>query len=221
MLEDYLQIESLSIVFLGDFNPVILQPFWLSSKGLIREDEAITAEVKIIHNEIVKFELDWVSVEISKQRCEFKTNKSPYFEILKDLSLGVFKILRETPIKSLGINHIFDLALRSQESYYQFGDKLAPLQNWTDILNDPRLLILEILEENRKDGYKGRYRVRVTPSDHNKPFGISVNINDHFKLEDHEKGTDMEMVKVLETNWENSLKRSKSVTQSLLNKILK
>jgi hypothetical protein len=114
--EKYLQKESLSIVFLGEFNPVILQPFWLLNKGLIREEEAKNAKVGVIHNEIVKYELDWVGIEISKQRCEFKTTKSPYFYPMRDLAISVFKILRETPLKALGINHIFDFQLPSAEN---------------------------------------------------------------------------------------------------------
>ena len=57
MFENILEIETFSIVFVGDFNPVILQPFWLANKGLIRESEATNAKVEVIHNEVVKFEL--------------------------------------------------------------------------------------------------------------------------------------------------------------------
>jgi len=142
MLERYLQIETLSIVFIGDFNPVILQPFWLANKNLIREDEASNANVEIIHNDIVKFDLDWVVIEITKNRCQFRTNKSPYFEAVKDLATSVFRILKETPIKALGINHVFDLSLRNAEEYYEFGNVLTPLNIWSDSLNKPRLLNL-------------------------------------------------------------------------------
>lgn len=218
LLDKYLQKESISIVFLGEFNPVILQPFWLHSKDLIREEEANNAKIGIIHPEIMKYELDWVSIEISKQRCEFKTNKAPYFDPMKDLAASVFKILRETPIKSLGINHIYNFTLPNQETYYEFGNILSPLNIWSDSMNDPRLLQLEILEENRKDGLEGQYRVRVSPTDENISNGVSVNLNDHYDIKNDQKGINMEMVECLEQNWAKSINRAKDVVEQLLSK---
>jgi len=218
VIDKYLQKESVSIVFLGEFNPVILQPYWLHSKDLIREEEAKNAKVGIIHTEIVKYELDWVSFEISKQRCEFKTNKAPYFDPIKDLASSVFKILKETPIKSLGINHIYDLSLPNQDAYYEFGNILSPLKIWRDSLNDPRLLQLEIFEKDRKDNQEGQYRVRVTPTDENITNGVTVNINDHFDLNNNQNGINMEMVNCLEQNWTNSITRAKDIVEQLLSK---
>ncbi len=219
-IEKYLQKESLSIVFLGDFNPVILQPFWLFHKGLIREEEASNAKIGVIHNEIVKYELDWVSIEISKQRCEFTTTKSPYFDPMKDLSASVFKILKETPIKSLGINHIFDLKLPNSEVYYEFGNKLCPLSNWEGSLKDPRLLQLEILEKERKDCLSGQYRIRITPAYPKMDYGVSININDHYDLEHGQNGVNMEIVKRLEENWNISIIRAKETVENILLKAI-
>lgn len=221
MLDKYLQIESLSIVFIGDFNPVIVQPFWLSSKGLIREDEASNAKVDIIHNELVKIEWDWVSLEISKQRFELKSNKKPYFETVKDLSINIFTILKETPIRSIGINHIFDLSLLTSSTYYEFGNKLSPLTLWNDSLNDARLLQIEILEDNRHDSRKGWYRVRISPSDQKHiNFGIAININDHLDCEDLKKPQIMEMINKLKAHWEESKVRSRNVVTDILTKTL-
>lgn len=217
-IEKYLQKESVSIVFLGEFNPVILQPFWLLNKGLIREEEANNAKVGVIHNEIVKYELDWVSIEITKQRCEFTTTKSPYFDPMRDLVASVFKILKETPIKSLGINHIFDLKLPNADLYYEFGNILCPLNNWDGSLKDPRLLQLEILEKERKDGISGQYRIRITPANPKMTYGVSININDHYDLEHGQAGTNMEIVKKLEENWNNSLIRAKETVKNILHK---
>jgi hypothetical protein len=217
-IEKYLHKESVSIVFLGEFNPVIMQPFWLLNKGLIREEEASNAKVSVIHNEIVKYELDWVGIEISKQRCEFTTTKSPYFDPMRDLATSVFKILRETPIKSFGINHIFDLKLPSPEKYYEFGNILCPLNNWEESLKDPRLLQLEILEKERKDGIKGHYRIRITPADPRIIYGVTVNINDHFDIEHGQTGTNIEVVKKLSENWNNSITRAEETVLNILQK---
>ncbi|QZT35654.1 hypothetical protein K5X82_10000 [Halosquirtibacter xylanolyticus] len=217
-MDRYLQKESLSIVFLGEFNPVILQPYWLKNKELIREEEAKNAKVSVIHNELVKYELDWVGIEVNKHRCEFTTTKSPYFEPLKDLASSVYKILRETPIKSLGINHIYDLALPNAEKYYEFGNILCPLNNWTDSLNDPKLLQLEIFEKERKDNKNGHLRVKIAPSEPKILYGVNFNINDHYMVESGSLGTNLEMVEMLEANWNDSIERAKSIVDDILTK---
>lgn len=151
MFEKLLEIETVSIVFIGDFNPIILQPFWLQSKGLVRESEAENAKVEVIHNEITRFELDdWAKIEITKERCEFKSSKEPYFEPLKDLAASIFKILRETPIRALGINHIYDLKMPNENMYNGLGSFLTPLGLWEENLENPKLLNLEIFEAKER-----------------------------------------------------------------------
>ncbi len=63
MFSDNLEAYTLSIVFVGDFNPAIIQPYWLANKKLIREQEAENAKVGILHNEITKFNIDWATIE--------------------------------------------------------------------------------------------------------------------------------------------------------------
>lgn len=218
MIEKYLQIETLSVVFIGDFNPVIFQPYWLLSKNLIREDEAGNAKVDIIHNEIVRYELgDWLSFEVTRNRCEFKTAKEPYFDPLKDLACGIFKVLKETPIKSIGINHIFDLSLQTQDKYYKFGSSLTPLNFWKEELNDPRLLQVEIFEKERNDITGASRRIRIVPSDQAISFGVSININNHFELT--VKGEKKDLISLIDNNWDTTFKQSKSIIDNLFLKI--
>jgi len=106
MLNNYLQIHTASVVFVGEFNPVIIQPFWLANKKLIRDQEAQDAKVEIIHNEIVKFEIDWARFEITKDRFEIRTSQEPYFEPMRDLVISIFEILKETPISALVSNNL-------------------------------------------------------------------------------------------------------------------
>lgn len=219
MLHDYLQVYRLSIVLTGEFNPVIVQPFWLASKKLIREAEATTAKVQIIHNDIVQFDLDWVSIEITKRRFEFKTSQEPYFEMVKDLAISIFEILNETPITALGINHIKHYSLRDAAQFYSFGDRLAPLSNWS-FLEGPRLFNLEIVEVNRPDALNGNYRIRIYPSDSDGRFGVVFNINDHYAFSSgNSKSNSSDAVKTLASQWKNSSDQAQFVINSLWEKI--
>lgn len=215
-IDRFVDTESKSIVFIGDFNPLILQPYWLFSKNLIREEEARNANVDIMHQEVVKYFLDWVEIEVSKQRSSFSTSKSPYFDPMKDLCTSIYKILKETPITAVGINHKFEINLQNSETYYEFGNILSPLFIWEDTFNDPRLLQLEIYEKERKDGLKGLYRIKITPSERNVNNLISVRINDHYELQNGGNGRDLEIVKLLDDNWEASNRRAKKVITELL-----
>ena len=215
MLNKLLETQSLSIVFLGDFNPLIVTPFWLAMKGLIREEEAINANVTVIHHDLVRYNLDWIDIVINRKRCEFRTSKSPYFEAVRDLASSVFLILRETPINSIGINHIFELKLPDEKTVYNFGAQLANLDIWKDDLNNPRIMNLEIIENNRTDGYDGHYRVRVSPTGTEIPYGVVVNINDHINLlEDHQVASEL-----ITSHWEASFKRANKVVSSFLDKL--
>ena len=62
------EIYTLELVILGNFNPVIINPFWLVNKGLIRESENNKPE--ILHSQISRFELDWLKVEVTQTRID-------------------------------------------------------------------------------------------------------------------------------------------------------
>lgn len=211
------EIHELVIVFVGDINPVIIQPYWLVNKGLIQETEGENAKVEVIHNEVVKFELDWVNFEITRQRLIVKTSKQSYFEVVRDLAISIFKILKDTPLKNLGINHLLHFKL-DDEKYLKIGEKLAPFENWEGILNKPRLIQLEMTDEPRSDEFSGHYRVRIAPSELIRPFGVSININDHYnKVSKSIDAT--EMVTTLTKAWNKSIERAKSTYTELWKKI--
>jgi hypothetical protein len=216
MLNDKLQIYTLSIVFVGEFNPAIIQPSWLASKNLIREQEALDTKVDLIHNDLTRFKLDWVTLEVTKNRFELRTSKEPYFGPVKDLAISIFTILKETPITAVGINHLKHYSLTESE-LHNFGDKLAPLSNWSEFMQDPKVLLLEILEEKRKDGLAGLYRVKIQGSADIKN-GVLINMNDNYSLKHEEQGRKSEIIKILGENWENSHKRANEIPEKIWQK---
>ena len=215
MFKEYLETYKLVIVIVGNFNPSIIQPFWLANKKLIRENEAQNAEVNVVHNEITQFNIGWAHFEITSQKFQISTSQEPYFEPIRDLVIEIFNILKETPIKHFGINHMRYFDLRDKERYYNFGNKLAPLNNWNEFLNDPRLFSLTITERNRKDGLKGEYNISVQPPDIKiaSQFGLLININDHLNCEDQS------FLKIFSDNWEPSFKKADNTLESFWNKI--
>jgi hypothetical protein len=221
MLKNYLQIYNLSIVVVGDFNPVIIQPFWLANKKLIREQEAQTAKVEIIHQEIVRYSLDWVNIEITKDKFTLSSKQEPFFEPLKDLAISIFSILAETPVRAIGLNHLKHFSIPDKTKHYQFGNVLAPLSNFKDSFEDPRLFNLEIIEQPRRDDYKGIIRTRIYPSDVKLqlPFGVAIDVNDHYDIGSEKYNSANEMVKILSSQWASSIKKSEEIVENIWSKI--
>jgi hypothetical protein len=213
MRTDQTVIQGMSIVFLGDFNPKIFQPAWFAQENLIRDQEAEAADIKIINPEIVIFEFEWLSVQITRDRCIFGTTQEAYYEIVRDLCLGTFKLLRHTPIQKMGINRDYHFRMNSLEEWHAFGHKVAPKELWNNILKTPGLTTLTI-EGMREDGFKGYIRVKVEPSKRVHQ-GIYIQVNDHYETEEPLIGCD-KIISILEASWIKSNDKSELIINNIL-----
>ena len=205
VLKENCQVNQLSLVFIGDFNPVIVQPFWLASKGLIRETEGEQATIDLIHGDLARFNIGWADFQVTRERFEIKTAQEPYFDAVKDLATGIFKVLTGTPIRSFGINHLRHYTLDSFEQYYGLGNTLAPLKNWSGLFEDPRLLSIEIVTDKKKEGAK---RIRVQPSDFEKLKGknsFMMNLNDHYQIVGNAHLEGSKPIEILNNYWTKSI----------------
>jgi hypothetical protein len=215
MLKDNIQIYIVGIVLNGDFNPTIIQPFWLAQKKLIGEKEAEGAYVNLIHKDLVRFEIDWLFLEVNNFRFELRTSKEPYFEALKDLTIGIFEYLKETPITALGINHIMHIPLRDDQQNDNLGKDLVSLSKFANFMENPKVLDLQVIEQVRKDNLLGSLTLRVAPSDQTtSKRGISININDHYSLPAGSLGRNGEISKILAENWLYSFDRANDIAEN-------
>lgn len=218
-IKEKLQISIFSIVLIGDLNPIIFQPAWLAAKGLIRENEAESCKVELIHKELVRYKLDWAQLEITSNRFSITTAQEPYYETVRDLVIGIFKkFLKETPLTAMGLNHGLHYQL-NEKQYFEFGNKFAPLNNWSDYLTNPKLLQLEILDQKRLDHRPGYYRIKVAPSDEIPSNGIVININDHYSLAEGQAGRNGEVITILEETWEYTFDLAEKITENLWKRV--
>lgn len=189
------EIYSLDIVILGSFNPVIITPYWLATKNLIRETEADIATVEIIHPDVTRYDIDWLSVEITNNRAVFRSRRESHFLVLRDLIVSIFNVLRETPLRAFGINHLSHYSLRDSKEYENFGYWLSPVQQFSDILYKPRLQSILFTESKNDNKKEGLIRLTISPSNIIKD-GKSVlfNCNHHFENND---GTDAKQLMTL------------------------
>lgn len=213
------EIEGMNIVFRGDFNPKIFQPAWFAAQDLIRNEEANEAKIEVIHATIAVFRLDWLEITVEPNRFYAATTLNPYFDILKDLVLGTFRLLSHTPIDKIGINYDSHFKIESEEKWHGLGHKLAPKDVWDKILIKPGLSSLAIKGE-RSDEYKGNITVRTEPSSRVRPHGVYISVNDHYELEEshNELGCNA-ILEILETNWKNSCDRARTITDTILENV--
>jgi hypothetical protein len=212
------EISGMTIVLIGDFSPPIIQPAWLAARGLIRDQEAEKAEIKIIHPEIVDLRMEWLSLNVTRNRFTALTTQEPFFEPLRDLVHGIFSLLSQTPIGFMGINREMHYEMESEAAWHSFGHWLAPKDAWNDLLTKPGLQNLTILSQ-RQDNYKGAVSVIVEPSTKIK-YGVYFRVNDHYETsspDQSSKSPEIAMA-ILKESWEDSNQRAEKIIHSLLEK---
>ena len=209
------EVQGHSIVLLGNFNPTIFQPAWFAAQHLIRPEESETAKIEIVHPEIVRFSLDWLSLEVTTGRFTATTIQPASFEFLRDLVQGTFHILRHTPVTKMGLNRELHIPVRSEDEWHAFGHFVAPKEPWDGILEKAGLISLT-MQGLRIDGPRGAIYVSVEPSTRVHP-GIFFRVNDHYEVVDSSKniGCD-EILDILRGRWSKSMRQSDEIVASLL-----
>lgn len=213
-------MEVVNIVILGNFNPIIFQPAWFAAQELLRPQEVMQPDVQVIHPNAAVMRLEWLQLQILRERFQASTTQVQYSEPLRDLVKGVFTLLSYTPVIALGINREFQFQLESERQWHALGHRLAPKEDWT-CLNNPGLLSLTI-QGKRSDDLKGNVIVRVEPSQ-NFTYGVAVNVNHHFDInEDQDNNRHaMMLVDLLSTQWEHSMSESRAIYESVADLVTK
>ncbi len=208
------QIDGLSIVLVGSFNPQIFQPAWFGSAELIRKQEAEAATIELIHPEVCTFRTDWFHLAVTRERFAISTVQQSAYEPMRDLVLETFKLLKHTPLTQMGINRDRHFTSRSKDEWHAIGHRLAPKEVWAPLLEKPGLLSLAIQGE-RTDGNRGRTVVKVEPSVQVVP-GLYVNVNDHFDPPTDETQTTCEgLMGILAKSWSEIMVRAQSISSAL------
>jgi hypothetical protein len=207
-------LEGHTLVVRGLFNPAILQPMWFAKHNLIRSHEAETAEIVLINPDISNFSTDWFQLQVTQQHFQISTVQVAYYEALRDLVAGTFKLLEHTPLSQIGINFHYHFNLESEDAWHSLGNMLAPKEFWSHLLQSPGMRTLTI-EGQRPDDEKGFIRATVEPSVQIRQ-GVYVSINDHFELEELASGdASSSMQKILEL-WKPSQARAEKIAHSIV-----
>jgi hypothetical protein len=173
-----LQTEGLEIVLVGKFNPQIFQPYWFAKNDLIPAGEAESATIGLVHPDVCDFKLDWCHLNVGPERLTLDTKRPERYPPLFDLLASTFTLLCHTPITAVGINRKFVYRFSSDENWHNFGHRLAPKDPWTEALEKPGLMALN-MKGLRTDSFEGSINVYIQGG---QPREITLLVNDHFQL---------------------------------------
>jgi len=209
-----LEIDSVSIVILGSFNPAIFHPIWFKANGLIKPEEADKAKLEITTPMISIFGVEWFRLQVETQKFVIQTDNETHFELLSDLVIGTFSLLDHTPVKAMGLNRAMHFKMDSEESWHAFGDKIAPKDVWQGVLQEPGLLSLVIQGPKQKPNQKPEnlINVRVEPSPRTIP-GIYIDVNNHFEIKDNDL---QKVLNILKESWRDVLLNSRKIADQLM-----
>ena len=193
-----IELQSHSIVAVGDLNPAIFQPAWFAGEGLINQGEAQAAQIQMISAQAALFEVDWLSVQVLPDRFVATTTSEAYFHHLHDLVAATFSRLVHTPIRMLGINYTCHCRLDDSQPWSRLSDILAPKAPWFGLLDSPGVHSLT-MEGMRPEEPNGYLRIRVEPSVRVKN-GLFIDINNHYDVAEEVAGC-RAMLSTLSKEW--------------------
>lgn len=212
--------QTSTIVLIGSFNPPIFQPLWLKEKELISPTDYENAALKIASIEISDFSLDWAHAQVTADRFFIQCTDMRRSEAMRDLAVGIFEILAETPLLKLGINLESKYQAQSEEQWNALGYKIVPPNFWNNHMNEPGMIKAEVREKKRQDEYLGFFGVTVRPapnSNEKENFGVIISTNDHYAIEDKEGIVNSEpILNILKHQWEPSMRRSEKISAEVV-----
>lgn len=213
------------IVLVGNFNPVIFQPHWFSESGIIRKEEADSAKVEVVHPEVSMFKLDWMRLNVQPMIFSVDTIQDAYYEIIRDFSVGTFRLLQHTPLLQLGINYNFIYDIGDKKKWNDFGHKLTPKELWGKFLNEPGMSAIKVEEkpiEHDELGCKETTKISISPESKltKSGYGIFIQVNNHFQLIEKQKiRSATTIIDTLEKRWDDVMSKSKDIVENLIGEI--
>jgi len=199
--------DSLSLVAVGSFNPAIFQPEWFSKHELLPSTEVADAKIELIHPDVAEFATHWFNWRAIRMQVAVGTSDAAQFARLRDLVLGAFLLLPETPVTAFGINLDFHLRFEDQERCNAFAYRFAPPDAWDGLLSDTKLRRLHI-ECPVPKGPGNKIGVIIEPS-LIADYGAHINLNTHFD-------TDLNgVIRALRNDWDQVLDFSRTLGNRL------
>ncbi len=183
----------------------------------VPEQEAVEADVQLINREFCHIRLGWVDLVVLEDRLQAETTSETVNDgQIRDLLVGVLRLLPHTPIKGGSIHHRTEIAIETEEEWHKVGHILAPKEVWEGVLDKPGMFDFAMVGV-RPDDLKGAIRVRIQPSQVVQP-GLFLNVNDEFFMPDDDEHPDV--AGLLDKLWPEAADRATHIRTQLLERLV-
>ena len=201
-------LEGISAVIVGNFNPAIFQPAWLARNNLIRESEATNAEIELVRPELASFTVGSFIFNVHSSRLKIETLDPGKSEPVRDLIVGIFSLLEHTPVSHFGINR--NMHFRAGKGQVErLMSRLRPV-GLDQCLDDPKVVSATALTA-RPGSSAQALRFKVEPSVQ-VPGGIYIDSNEHY-----EAPSDIsDAMNILRDEWRDALQYSRTSAERIL-----
>ena len=206
------EIDTLSVVLRGKFNPSIFHPTWLAAEGLVPKQQAVEAAVngiKVIHDDIASFEIDEIFIEVLRDRFSAATSNASQSGTMRDLVRGIFTLLEFTPLTAMGMNRLMHFRLQSNEQVAEKLQRLYKPAPWSETFQSITSAAVRV-EGRTEDEDAGILRVDIEDSKQVTPGGLFIGSNEH-----HAGGLQLLMDR-LDARWFEAMSRARQVADHVL-----
>jgi hypothetical protein len=219
------ELEDVSIILLGDFNPPIFNPEWLARHKIVGEQAAFESKINIIHPDISQFSVGSIEFVVERHRFQLLVRTAPFVRILDVVSKAFREFLPHTPIRQFGINRSIHFSVGTETIRNAIGRKLAPLEPWGEWgvqiskgSGELRggMLNLSMFEQQMLEKFRRKITASVQPSigiPHSS--GIFVGVNDHHEPIEPPLSP-RELLEMLESSFESSLDNSLWIIEKVM-----
>jgi len=227
------QMYGSSVIAVGAFNPAILSPDWLEHHKLIGAQDAEMARQGanlLITHQVAQFEGPYFALQVLENQF-LLTSKGAMTPLFKDLLVGIFTLLPQTPVTAVGLNFMGHYKLASRGDYHTIGDVLAPKTIWRDLFPGSEqaagLANLTIrIDPTSRDSVvqktKDHKHVTVQPSSSVKN-GVFLSYNDHRDVSQTSHDTRLpaeRVAAIVENDWDSANAFAKDLFEKLIAKTL-
>ncbi|MCD2450273.1 hypothetical protein GO003_007735 [Methylicorpusculum oleiharenae] len=215
--------EEASIVLIGSMNPKIFHPEWFIRKEIVEEWDYSQDEI-ISLPDLAQIELpNERKLTVLLNKFSILTPLATEYQSIKDLVTHTFSLLSETPINQIGMNFNSVIKIPDQEKWTQLGRNLAPADCW----KQAAAFVGDIDESKQKefglwdltmnfprpDDLEGYIRPKINVFPQAGLYTLQFSINNHVEVKDSNANS---MIKVLESNWDQSLFFAKNLTKNVM-----
>lgn len=134
--------ESVSIVVLGKLEPIYIHRRWMMERNIITGQEYEDSKNKptILNDSISAFSIgNDKKVYCDRDRFQIECADPTAAQRIADICDEALKLYKPEQLKAIGINATLDFTFHSSEDSFRFGNNFVPLEQWKQLMPDPRV----------------------------------------------------------------------------------